>query len=105
MNRRIVADANPVEADEDAEWSAWEPVIDWALHLHQDPEVLVGKPVVRGTRISAEFLLELFAVGWTEEQVLAEYSHVSREALRAVFAFAAQCVRERYPTAFPDRSS
>jgi uncharacterized protein (DUF433 family) len=89
----------------DDPWPEWEPLVDWTVHIHQDPNILVGKPVVRGTRLSAEFLLELFASGWTEEQILTEYTQVSRDALRAVLAFAAQCVRERYPVARPDGSS
>lgn len=89
----------------DDPWPEWEPVVDWTVHIHQDPTILVGKPVVRGTRLSVEFLLELFAVGWTEEDILKEYTHVSREALRAVLAFAAQCVRERYPVTWPEKRS
>ena len=41
-----------------------------------------------------EFLLGLFAVGWTEQQVLESYPTLTLEALRAVFAFAAECMRE-----------
>lgn len=69
-------------------------MMDWRKHIHSDPEILSGKPVVIGTRLSVEFLLGLFAVGWTEEQVLDNYPKLDEEALRAVFAFAAEHVRE-----------
>jgi len=55
-----------------------------------DPEVLGGKPVVRGTRLAVHFLLGLFAAGWTQQQVLENYRGLSPEVLRTVFAYAAQ---------------
>ncbi len=50
--------------------------------------------MVKGTRLSVEFLLELFAAGWTEQQVLDNYPTLTPEALRAVFAFTAESMRE-----------
>jgi uncharacterized protein (DUF433 family) len=67
---------------------------DWREHIHSDPGILVGKPVVKGTRLSVDFLLGLFAAGWTQEQVLENYPSLSRESLQAVFAFAAECMRD-----------
>jgi uncharacterized protein (DUF433 family) len=46
--------------------------------------------VVTRTRLSAEFLLGLFAAGWSEEQVLNNYPNLTRADLRAVFAYAAE---------------
>jgi uncharacterized protein (DUF433 family) len=68
--------------------------IDWRDYIHADPAILTGKPVVRGTRLGVEFLLGLFAAGWTHEQVLESYPHLTREALRAVFAFAAESMHD-----------
>lgn len=62
----------------------------WKAHITSDPEVLAGKPVVRGTRLAVDFLLGLFAAGWTTEQVLASYPQLSPDALRAIFAYAAE---------------
>jgi uncharacterized protein (DUF433 family) len=62
--------------------------------IHSDPEILSGEPVVKGTRLSVEFLLELFANGWSEEQVLEGYPNLTPESLRAVFAFAAESARD-----------
>ncbi|HEX9713777.1 MAG TPA: DUF433 domain-containing protein [Actinomycetota bacterium] len=53
-----------------------------------NPEVLVGKAAVRGTRISVELVLELFAAGWTEEEVLDNYPTITRDDLRACFLYA-----------------
>ena len=56
-------------------------------HITVDPGILAGKPVARGTRIGVDFLLELFASGWTREQVLESYPGVDAEALGAVLAY------------------
>lgn len=68
--------------------------VDWNNFIHSDPEVLLGKPVVKGTRLSVEFILGLFAEGWTKQQVLENYPTLTKESLRAVFAFATDCMRE-----------
>ena len=69
-------------------------VVDWRDHIHSDSAILSGKPVVKGTRLSVEFLPGLFAVGWTEERVLENYPTLDAEAVRAVLAFASKHVRE-----------
>jgi uncharacterized protein (DUF433 family) len=68
--------------------------MNWREYIHSDPGVLAGKPVVRGTRLAADFLLGLFASGWTHEQVLEGYPQLSADALRAVFAFAAEAMHD-----------
>jgi len=68
--------------------------MDWRSYIHSDPDILVGKPVVKGTRLSVDFILRLFAAGWTEQQVFENYPTLTVEALRAVFAFASECMRE-----------
>lgn len=66
----------------------------WHEYIHSDPEILAGKPVVRGTRLAVNFLLGLFAAGWTHQQVLESYPGLTPEALRAVFAFAAEAMHD-----------
>ena len=68
--------------------------INWKKYIHSDPSVLVGKPVVKGTRLSVEFLLGLLAKGWNEKQILKNYPSLTADSLQAVFAFAAECMRE-----------
>ena len=67
--------------------------MDWQTYIHSDPEILSGKPVVKGTRLAVDFILGLFAVGWTEQQVLENYPTLTPQSLRAVFDYAAdsQC--------------
>jgi uncharacterized protein (DUF433 family) len=86
---------------------AEERTIDWEDYIVADPEVMVGKPVVKGTRITAEFVLELLVAGWTEAMILDGYPSLSPEALRAVYAFAAQVVGEQrfFAVPLPARSA
>jgi uncharacterized protein (DUF433 family) len=56
------------------------------------PNILQGKAVVKGTRLSVAFILQLLASGWSVEQILENYPTLTPEALRAVFAFASQAV-------------
>ncbi len=64
-----------------------------------DPEILTGKPVVRGTRISVEMVVDLLAAGWSHDQILTSYPHLSEEDIRACLAYAGELLREEkvYP--------
>lgn len=68
--------------------------MNWQDYITADPAVLAGKPVVKGTRLSVEFLLGLCAKGWSEREIFDAYPHLPPEGLKAVFAFAAETVRE-----------
>jgi uncharacterized protein (DUF433 family) len=54
-----------------------------------NPAVMMGKPVIRGTRITVELILRKLAEGETEAELLEEYSHLKREDLRAAMAYGA----------------
>ncbi|MCX5914065.1 MAG: DUF433 domain-containing protein [Deltaproteobacteria bacterium] len=73
--------------------------MDWKKYIHSDPDILVGKPVIRGTRLSVEFILGLFAAGWPEQQVLENYPTLKKESLLVVFALATDYMPEEslYP--------
>jgi uncharacterized protein (DUF433 family) len=58
-----------------------------------DPAVMMGKPVIRGTRITVELVLEKLAAGESEDQLLAEHPRLTREAIHAALAYAAQSLR------------
>jgi uncharacterized protein (DUF433 family) len=71
---------------------------DWRERITVDPGVLVGKPVVRGTRLAVEFILDLVAEGWTFEEVVANYPGVTVEDICACVACArAVLVEVRVP--------
>ena len=66
-----------------------------------DPAVMMGKPVVAGTRITVELILEKMAAGETVAQILEAHPRLTREAVLAALAFAAQALRADvvYPVA------
>ena len=64
--------------------------MDWRGKIVSDKNILAGKPTVKGTRLSVEFLLGLFANGWKEEEVLKNYPTLKKEDILAVFAFRAR---------------
>ncbi len=68
--------------------------MDWRDFIHSDPNVLAGKPVVKGTRLAVSFLLDLLGSGWSPEQILANYPGLTPQALQAVFAFAAESLKD-----------
>jgi uncharacterized protein (DUF433 family) len=72
---------------------------DWQERIVVDPKVLVGKPLIRGTRLSVEFILDLLANDWTIEQILDEYPQLVREDVMAVLKYAAEMAKEEkvYP--------
>ena len=53
-----------------------------------DPDVLAGKPVIRGTRLSVEFIIGLMADGWTETEIIADYPGITHEDIIACLAYA-----------------
>jgi uncharacterized protein (DUF433 family) len=58
-----------------------------------DPAVMMGKPVIKGTRITVELILEKLAAGESIEQILQAYPHLTREGIQAALSFAAETLR------------
>ena len=61
--------------------------MNWRNHIETNDNILLGKPVVKGTRVSIEHIIKLLASGWTENQIPDNYPRLSRESLQAVFAY------------------
>jgi uncharacterized protein (DUF433 family) len=61
--------------------------------IQSDPAIMMGKPVIAGTRITVELILEKLAAGETVEQLLTAHPRLTREAIRAALAFAAEALR------------
>jgi uncharacterized protein (DUF433 family) len=68
--------------------------MDWRERIVSDPDILVGKPAVKGTRISVELILGWLAQGWSHEMLLESYPQLAREDILAALAFAAELMRE-----------
>ncbi len=58
-----------------------------------NPEILTGKPVIAGTRLSVDFIIGLLAEGWTEDQLLTNYPGLSHEDVLACLAYARDILR------------
>lgn len=63
-----------------------------ADRIEAHPDVMMGKPVVRGTRVPVELILRRISEGATEEALLTSYPHLTRDDVRAAVAFAADTI-------------
>jgi len=67
----------------------------WQDHIEQNPEVMCGKPVIKGTRITVELILERLSSGWSEGELLCSFPHLNSEQIRAALAFASKAISYR----------
>ena len=71
----------------------------WQERIILDPNILVGKPIVKGTRLAVEFIIDLLAQGWTEAQILKNYPGLTHEDIRACLGYASEVLHSEkvYP--------
>jgi uncharacterized protein (DUF433 family) len=74
--------------------------MNWQDHIVSDKEVLLGKPVVKGTRISVDHIISLLAQGWTEDKILENYPRLTTESMKAIFSYIYDCMKDNllFPT-------
>jgi len=70
--------------------------MNWQERITVDPRVLVGKPVIKGTRLAVEFIVDLLAAGWTNEQILDNYPNIRQEDIQACLAYAAELLHTEH---------
>ena len=72
---------------------------DWRTRITVDRKILAGKPIIKGTRISVELILDLLANGWTIETILENYPNLKRKDITAVLKYATEILKEEkvYP--------
>lgn len=66
--------------------------MDWRSRIVADPNVLVGKPVIRGTRISVELVMDLLTAGYTPSQICQQYDHLAVDDIHACLAYAREVI-------------
>ncbi|MBI5474071.1 MAG: DUF433 domain-containing protein [Ignavibacteriae bacterium] len=73
----------------------------WQERIIVDPAILVGKPVLKGTRLAVEFIVDLLAQGWDEAEVLRNYPGLTHEDIQACLGYASARLKEEkvYPLA------
>ncbi|NOT00362.1 MAG: DUF433 domain-containing protein [Phycisphaerales bacterium] len=59
----------------------------WSDYIERNPEVMCGKPVIKGTRITVEFILERLGNGWSVDELIESFPHLRPEHFRAASAF------------------
>lgn len=70
--------------------------MNWQERIVVDPNILVGKPVVKGTRLAVEFIVDLLAQGWPENEILRNYPGLARQDIQACLAYASgRCMQRR----------
>lgn len=62
--------------------------MNWQERIVIDPNILVGKPVIKGTRLAVEFIVDLLAQGWSEEDLLDNYPGLTSEDIQACLGYA-----------------
>lgn len=65
----------------------------WEERIEVNPRVLVGKPIIKGTRLAVEFVVELLASGWSEQQILDNYPGITVDDLHACLHYAADILK------------
>ena len=66
----------------------------WQVYIVSDQEVLLGKPIIKGTRISVEHIVGLLAQGWSEMDILNNFPRLQKESLQAVFVYIQECIKD-----------
>ena len=69
-------------------------MLDWREYITTDEAILNGKPIIKETRLSVEFILERLANGWTEAEILENYPNLKIESIRAVHAYTYNCMKD-----------
>jgi len=65
----------------------------WQERIVVDPEIVAGKPVVKGTRLAVEFIVDLLAQGWPQTEIMRNYPGLTEEDIRACLNYASAVLR------------
>lgn len=68
--------------------------MNWRLYIETNDNILSGKPVIKGTRLSVEHIISLLASGWSENQIFENYPRLSKESLQAVFLYIQDIIQD-----------
>ncbi len=72
------------------------PLQKWTDRIVTDETILIGKPVIKGTRLAVEFIIDLLAHGWSEAEILENYPGIVIEDIRACLAYASTWKKQGY---------
>ena len=71
----------------------------WDQRIELNPQILAGKPVIKGTRLAVELIVDLLAQGWTEDEIIRNYPTLSTDDIRACLQYASAALQDEkvYP--------
>ena len=74
----------------------------WEERISVDPKILVGKPVIKGTRLAVEFIMDLLAQGWSHGEILKNYPGITDDDITACLSYASERLKSEriYPLDF-----
>lgn len=75
--------------------------MDWQTRITIDPNILVGKPIIKGTRLAVEFIIDLLAQGWSNEEILLNYPGITIEDIQACLAYASASLKKAISIYYP----
>jgi uncharacterized protein (DUF433 family) len=75
--------------------------MDWQNRITINPEILVGKPIIKGTRLAVEFIIDLLAEGWSNEEIIRNYPGITLEDIQSCLCYASFTLKSEkvYPIA------
>jgi uncharacterized protein (DUF433 family) len=68
--------------------------MNWQDFIVSDPEILLGKPTIKGTRLSVEYIVGRLADGWTEQMLFESHPRLTKDGLQAVFLYISEGLRD-----------
>ena len=67
--------------------------MDWKEKITINPEIMLGKPVIKGTRLTVEFIIGLLAHGWTEQSIMENYPGIAKDDILACLNYAEEMLK------------
>jgi len=75
--------------------------MDWQTRITLNPDILAGKPIIQGTRLAVEFIIDLLAQGWSNDEVLRNYPGITLEDIQACLSYASAALKAEKVYAIP----
>lgn len=75
--------------------------MDWEARITLDQAILAGKPIIKGTRLSVEFIIDLLAQGWSQEEIVRNYPGISLADIQACLSYASASLKSEKVYAIP----
>ena len=75
--------------------------MDWQSRITIDPNILVGKPIIKETRLAVEFIIDLLSQGWSNDEILRNYPGITLADIQACLAYASAALKSEKIYAIP----